>query len=420
MNNPMADLTYDVRIDPWSPETTFRQGDDALYWRSRRGEGQLAYAAVSEVRLYKVRYFGSRATYWRCDLHDRGGRKVRLQAAHDLGFSLGHRRIEDRSAAYIPFIKQLEARIAAANSGAAFGASRHSLAALDAAGGMLFVFAHRLTRKVNGDRAADLLAWLMRAFGRMLKGDRVARANLIAAFPEKSAAEIDRIRRGMWDNLGRVFAEYAHLDRLWDYDPAHVHPGRIVLDPDSEARLLALRDAKGPVLVFGAHCGNWELLAWAVGFRNGETGIVYRPPAIAAIDRELGKIRARSKATFITANAQALFSIRDALRRGAGIGMLVDEHFSRGVDVVFFGRICKATPIFARLARQFDCPIHGGRIVRLPEGKFRLDITDAITAPRDAQGKIDVAATMQMITGIVEGWVREHPEQWLWLQRRWR
>ena len=41
-------------------------------------------------------------------------------------------------------------------------------------------------------------------------------------------------------------------------------------------------------------------------------------------------------------------------------------------------------------------------------------------APRDAAGKIDVAATTQLITGIIEGWVREHPEQWLWLQRRWR
>jgi lauroyl/myristoyl acyltransferase len=92
----------------------------------------------------------------------------------------------------------------------------------------------------------------------------------------------------------------------------------------------------------------------------------------------------------------------------------------RGVDVVFFGRICKATPILARFARRFDCPIYGYRMVRLPGGKFGFDITDPIAAPRDAAGKIDVAATTQVITGIVENRVREHPEQWLWLQRRWR
>jgi Kdo2-lipid IVA lauroyltransferase/acyltransferase len=147
---------------------------------------------------------------------------------------------------------------------------------------------------------------------------------------------------------------------------------------------------------------------------------VYRPPKMASIERELASMRARSKVAYIPANADVLWKIKDALRRGAGIGLLVDEHFSRGVDVVFFGRPCKVTPIFARFARQLDCPIYGGRIVRLPGGSFRLDITDPIPAPRDAAGKIDVAAAMQVITGVIEGWVREHPEQWLWLQRRWR
>jgi KDO2-lipid IV(A) lauroyltransferase len=72
------------------------------------------------------------------------------------------------------------------------------------------------------------------------------------------------------------------------------------------------------------------------------------------------------------------------------------------------------------LARQIDCPIHGTRMIRLPEGKFRGEITEAIAPVRDAGGRIDVQGTMQAITSVVEAWVREHPEQWLWLHRRWR
>jgi len=60
------------------------------------------------------------------------------------------------------------------------------------------------------------------------------------------------------------------------------------------------------------------------------------------------------------------------------------------------------------------------RAVRLPGGRFRTEITEAIEAPRDADGGVDVEATMQAITSVVEGWVREHPEQWLWLHNRWR
>jgi KDO2-lipid IV(A) lauroyltransferase len=100
--------------------------------------------------------------------------------------------------------------------------------------------------------------------------------------------------------------------------------------------------------------------------------------------------------------------------------MLVDQYFVRGVEVTFFGRRTMANPLLARLAQHFDCPIHGTRIVRLPGNRFRAELTEEIQPARDAQGKIDIAATTQIITNVVEGWIRENPEQWLWLHRRWR
>ncbi|MEX2036382.1 MAG: lipid A biosynthesis lauroyl acyltransferase, partial [Xanthobacteraceae bacterium] len=70
--------------------------------------------------------------------------------------------------------------------------------------------------------------------------------------------------------------------------------------------------------------------------------------------------------------------------------------------------------------RQIDCPIHGIHVVRHPGNRFQMHLTDAIEPARDAEGQVDIARTMQIITDVVEGWVREHPEQWLWLHRRWR
>jgi KDO2-lipid IV(A) lauroyltransferase len=74
----------------------------------------------------------------------------------------------------------------------------------------------------------------------------------------------------------------------------------------------------------------------------------------------------------------------------------------------------------ARLARNFDCPVFGARAIRLPGHRYRLELTDALVLPRDTHGKVEVATTMQLITSIIEGWIREHPEQWLWMHRRWR
>jgi KDO2-lipid IV(A) lauroyltransferase len=241
-----------------------------------------------------------------------------------------------------------------------------------------------------------------------------------AAFPEKSPEEIERILLGMWDNLGRVFVEYGHLDEIWDFDPARAQSGRIVMAPEDIRRYEIAMGTIGPGLMFGAHLANWELPLWVMGARRRDTAIVYRPSNIAAIDRELEKIRARSHTRLIPASPMAPFAVADVLERRGGVGMVVDEFFPRGVNVTFFGRPCKATPMFGRFARRFDCPIFGCRVVRLPGERFRIQLTDALSPPRDALGKIDVETTMQLITDVIEGWVREHPEQWLWIQRRWR
>jgi KDO2-lipid IV(A) lauroyltransferase len=60
------------------------------------------------------------------------------------------------------------------------------------------------------------------------------------------------------------------------------------------------------------------------------------------------------------------------------------------------------------------------RAIRLPDGRFRLDLTEEIPMPRDAEGQIDVDAATQAMNTVIEGWVREHPGQWLWMHRRWR
>jgi KDO2-lipid IV(A) lauroyltransferase len=59
-------------------------------------------------------------------------------------------------------------------------------------------------------------------------------------------------------------------------------------------------------------------------------------------------------------------------------------------------------------------------VIRLPNHRFRAELTGEIAPVRDPDGRIDVQATTQAITTIIESWVREHPEQWLWLHRRWR
>jgi len=110
----------------------------------------------------------------------------------------------------------------------------------------------------------------------------------------------------------------------------------------------------------------------------------------------------------------------EALDAGQHLGMLVDQRFGRGPKIRFLGRTATANPLLARLARRFDCPIHGARSIRLPGNRFRLELTPAVTLPRNARGQVDIDAATQHVNDIVEGWIREYPGQWLWQHRRWR
>jgi KDO2-lipid IV(A) lauroyltransferase len=278
----------------------------------------------------------------------------------------------------------------------------------------------RATRHFDAQRTADVFARVTRAIGPLLSEHKIGRANLTAAFPEKTADEIEKILDGVWDNLGRVGAEFAHLDRVWDFDLDHPGRSRIELAPGTREIFDRLRDDGKGALIFASHLANWELPALAAPAYGLASAVLFRRPNIAALDRAIQDMRAVNMGTMIATTADAPLRLAHALENGVHVGMLVDQYFGRGVDVTFFGRTTKANPLLARLARQVDVPIHGVRIVRLPGHRFRAELSEAIVPPRDASGKVDIQATMQAVTSVIEGWVREHPEQWLWLHRRWR
>jgi KDO2-lipid IV(A) lauroyltransferase len=267
---------------------------------------------------------------------------------------------------------------------------------------------------------ADFGGWVMRNVGPRLPEHRVGHANLAAAYPDMPQAERERILRGAWDNLGRVGAEFAHLDRLWDCNPEHPERGRIEFSQRSLQLFLQLRDDRKPALIFAAHLANWELPALAAACYGLDSAVLYRRPSIGDIDRIVRELRTISMGMLIPTGLDAPLKAAEALERGYHVGMLADQYALLGVEVTFFGRRTKANPLIARLARHFDCPIHGVRMIRLPNHRFLGEVSEAVTPMRDAAGAIDVAGTMQAITDVIEGWVREHPEQWLWLHRRWR
>jgi KDO2-lipid IV(A) lauroyltransferase len=292
--------------------------------------------------------------------------------------------------------------------------------AADAVLGFLAVGMLRAARLVPPDRMSNWAGALLRKIGPWLPEHRTGRNNLVAAFPDKSPDEVEAILRGVWENVGRFGAEFAHIDRLWDYDRARGTGQRIMASDESQEIVERLRDDGKPAIVFAAHLANWELAAVAAASYGLNTTVLYRRPNLKAVSDAIIGLRSGCMGTLVPTTIEAPTRLVEALQRGSHVAILVDQWYGQGVPVTFFGRQTRANPLIAWLLRKVECPVHGIRVVRYPGNRFQLKMTEAIEVTRDAKGRIDAAATMQTITGIVEGWVREHPEQWLWLHRRWR
>jgi len=292
---------------------------------------------------------------------------------------------------------------------------------LDAAAGSLTVGLLNAIKHIDRRRTANFAGAFMRKVGPLFPEHRIGREQLRAAFPEKSDAEIEKILAGVWDNLGRIAVEFAHLDEFCVEGFGQRTPDVITYPPQSKERYDWITKSGKATIGFAAHFANWELPAVGAKLIGVKSAVLYRRPNIGAVSDVIVKLREPLMGELIATGHDAPIKLARLLQSGVHVGMLADQHFSKGVEVTFFGRSCLANPLIAMLARHTELPIYGMRVVRKPDGNsFWGEVSDPVEPVRDAEGRVDIKGTMQAITAVIEGWIRQYPEQWLWLHRRWR
>jgi len=266
------------------------------------------------------------------------------------------------------------------------------------------------------DAASALGGALARWIGPRLGISNRARRNLRAAVPDLSSEQVEAIVRAMWDNLGRVAAEYPHLPKVRVFPP----DGRVETQGlDHLDRALA---ADRPVIMFGGHLGNWEIGALAAGQYGLDIARIYRTANNPIVDRMISQFRAQGQSQageLIPKGAVASRRAVAALRRGAHLALLADQKLNDGIAVPFFGRPAMTAPALALLALRFDCTVLPARVERLRGAHFRLTLYPPLELPRSGDRDADVAALMERVNRTLEGWIRERPEQWFWLHNRW-
>lgn len=263
------------------------------------------------------------------------------------------------------------------------------------------------------DLASALGGWLASTFGPFLPVSKRAVRNLANAYPEKSPAEIKAIVRAMWDNLGRVAAEYPHLNEFNVYDPN----GRVETTGGEYVDLL--REDGHAGIFFSGHLANWEIVSLGATQRGVPLDRIYREANNRLVEWLYKRGRAAVQGALIPKGSAGARQLLKSLKEGKHLGMLVDQKMNDGMPVPFFGRDVMTAPALAELALRFDCPVVPARVTRLKGARFKLTILPPLEMIRTGDHKADVAANMAQVNALIEKWVRETPEQWLWLHNRW-
>lgn len=269
-----------------------------------------------------------------------------------------------------------------------------------------------LFRIIGLSAASRLGGFIGRNIFCWLPPDKVARANLARAFPDKTAAERNAIRRTMWDNLGRVVGEYPHLDK---FTPKGDDPRITYSLPPG----MTVEELKGkPLLFLSAHLANWEMmpiLAHQIGL---DTAAVIRPPNNPYVADWVAHQRRINGPDTMIAKHNAARAMLGQLRAGKMLCMLVDQKLREGVAVPFFGHDAMTTPAPAALALKTACGIWLASNRRLAGPRFHATAQPLEFTPSGDDAE-DTTRLTAAITAGIEQIIRDDPGQWLWIHNRW-
>ena len=264
-------------------------------------------------------------------------------------------------------------------------------------------------------RASNLGGAVARSIGPWLPVSRVADINLRYTMPELDAPARQRVIRGVWDNLGRTVAELPHAPSLRGTESG---PGWVVEGVEHQR---ACRDTAGPLIIVSGHIGSWELMPRAMFEAGVPTAVFYRAASNPEVDALIAGLREGVGGTgtpLFTKSGRGARAAMQYLARGGRIGMLVDQKLDEGIEARLFGRPAMTTTAAAAFALRFRCPVVPMHSVRIGPARYRMVVEAALPLPDSGDQQADIATLTQAINDCLERWIREWPEGWLWLHRR--
>jgi len=256
------------------------------------------------------------------------------------------------------------------------------------------------------------LGWLLGSGLRFRRSE--VQAVLQRCFPEKAPAAIRAVADGMYRHLGTLLIEVLRT--------GHMDSAALAKEVDFsgfEEGMQILSRGRG-LIVLTAHVGNFELLAMMAALKGAPLTVITKALKPKWLNDWWVETRVKFGVKMLPAHHSYRYC-REALKANGILGFILDQNMkrNRGIFVDYFCRPACTSPGLALLSAQTGAPVLPVFMLREPDGRHRLHVFDPLPPPERADKEAIRQAT-QAYTTIIERFVRAHPDQWIWLHRRWR
>lgn len=265
-------------------------------------------------------------------------------------------------------------------------------------------------RLFSFDAVSGFGGWLFQLIGPLTSKQKIARRNLSLAFPEMPEAERNTLLRTQWNNIGRTFAEFPLTDRIEPFADNR----RVKIDG------LDIFRANAPAIIVTGHFANWEVMATVLTQSDLPVRITYRKINNPLIDARVRAQREAYGTQFLIQKSthRGGRELLEALQSGESVALLNDQKFNTGLSLPFFGKPAMTAPGAVRLALKTDRPLLPMSVMR-EKANFRVRFHNPISLIKTGHRGRDVEVGVRQVNAFIEDRIRENPDQWFWVHRRW-
>lgn len=269
-----------------------------------------------------------------------------------------------------------------------------------------------VVRLLGVDAASAFGGWLGRTVGPLSGAHKVAVRNLKLAFPDKDEAWRAAMLKAQWDGLGRTFAEFPLMDRILP------STGRV--EVVNQERLFQIAADKVPVVFVSGHLSNWEVMPAAIVDSGVVCEMTYRAANNPYVDERIKASRFRyGVRLFAPKGGDGARELLEGMKQGKSVALMNDQKFNTGVEGLFFGHPVRTAPGPSRLAIRFGTVLQPMSVQRIKGARFRAVVHDPIHLPNTGDRTADIESGVRLVNAFMEERIRERPEEWFWVHRRW-